>query len=59
VHVKGKGDIFVNLTNLTGVKQSGFDPLLLPARAPDGRLTTDVWAPLEGRTLNAGVRIDF
>lgn len=40
-------------------RQTRFDPLLLPARAPDGRWTTDVRAPLDGRTFNAGVRLDF
>ena len=55
----GESGIFVNVTNLTGVRQTRFDPLLLPERAADGRFTTDVWAPLEGRSVNLGVRLDF
>jgi iron complex outermembrane receptor protein len=51
--------LFVNLENLTDTRQTRFDPLLLPARSPEGRWTTDVWAPLEGRVINAGVRLDL
>lgn len=50
---------FVNLENLTDVRQSDFDPLLLPAPTPLGRRAVAAWAPLEGRTINAGVRIAF
>ena len=55
----GETRLFVNAVNLTNVRQTHFDPLVLPARAPDGRWTTDVWAPLEGRVFNAGVRLEF
>jgi len=51
--------VFLNAENLTGARQTRFDPLLLPAQAPDGRWTTDAWAPLEGRVINAGVRLEF
>ena len=51
--------LFVNMENLTDTRQTRFDPLLLPARSPQGRWTTDVWAPLEGRVINAGVRLDL
>jgi len=51
--------IFVNAVNLTNVHQTHFDPLELPAQEPDGRWTTDVWAPLGGRVFNAGVKIEF
>jgi iron complex outermembrane receptor protein len=44
---------------VSDVRQTRFDPLVLPARAADGRWTTDVWAPLEGRVFNAGVRLEF
>jgi iron complex outermembrane receptor protein len=54
-HVK----LFINLENLTNVRQTRWDPLLLPARAPDGRWTVDAWAPLEGRILNGGARFSF
>jgi outer membrane receptor for ferrienterochelin and colicins len=51
--------VFLNAENLLDARQTRWDPLLLPARAPEGRWTTDVWAPLEGRTFNAGVRLEF
>jgi outer membrane receptor for ferrienterochelin and colicins len=51
--------IFVNAVNLGNVRQTRFDPLLLPSRDADGRWTTDLWAPLEGRVFNAGLRIEF
>jgi len=51
--------IFVNAENLGDVRQTREHPLVRPARHPDGRWTVDAWAPLEGRTLNAGVRIRF
>ena len=51
--------LFVNGENLTGVRQSRFDPLLRPTRAADGRWTVDAWAPLEGATVNGGVRLHF
>ena len=49
--------LFVNGENLTGVRQSQWDPLLRPTRAPDGRWTVDAWAPLEGRNINGGIRL--
>jgi iron complex outermembrane receptor protein len=55
----GDTRVFLNALNLTDVRQTRFDPLVLPARAADGRWTTDVWAPLEGRVFNAGVRLEF
>ena len=51
--------VFLNGENLTGVRQTRWDPLLRPARAPDGRWTVDAWAPLEGRNVNGGVRMLF
>jgi outer membrane receptor for ferrienterochelin and colicins len=55
----GRLRLFINGENLTGVRQSRWDPLLRPSRAADGRWTVDAWAPLEGRTVNGGVRIHF
>jgi len=55
----GSATIFVNGENLTGVRQTRFDPLLLPTQDPTGRWTTPEWAPLEGRIVNAGVRVHF
>ena len=51
--------LFINGENLTGVRQTRWDPLLLPTRAADGRWTVDAWAPLEGRNINGGLRIGF
>jgi iron complex outermembrane receptor protein len=48
---------FVNGENLLDVRQTRYDPLLLPAPGPGGRRTTDAWAPLDGRVFNAGLRI--
>jgi outer membrane receptor for ferrienterochelin and colicins len=55
----GRARVFLNAENLLDARQTRWDPLLLPARAPTGRWTTDAWAPLEGRTFNAGVRVEF
>jgi len=55
----GPSRLFVNGENLTGVRQTRWDPLLRPTRAPDGRWTVDAWAPLEGRNINAGLRLRF
>jgi iron complex outermembrane receptor protein len=32
---------------------------LTPTRAVDGRWAVDAWAPLDGRTINGGMRIRF
>lgn len=55
----GPASVFVNGENLAGVRQTRFDPLLLPMRTSTGRWTTSQWSPLEGRTVNAGVRLRF
>ena len=55
----GRARAFINLENLLDVRQTRYDPLVLPARSGEGRWTTDVWAPLEGRVVNAGVRLDL
>ncbi|MFP5456768.1 MAG: TonB-dependent receptor plug domain-containing protein [Alphaproteobacteria bacterium] len=57
--VLGKVSLFANAENLLNIRQSRYDPLLLPQRAPDGRWTVDAWAPLEGFIFNAGVRLRF
>ena len=51
--------LFVNGENLTSVRQTRWDPILRPDRAADGRWTVDAWAPLDGRVINGGVRIQF
>jgi len=55
----GRVRLFINGENLTGTRQSRFDPLLRPSRAIDGRLTVDAWAPLEGRVINGGLRLSW
>ncbi len=55
----GRLRLFVNGENLTGVRQTKYDPLVRPSRAVDGRWTVDAWAPLEGRVINGGVRVAF
>jgi outer membrane receptor for ferrienterochelin and colicins len=50
---------FINAEDLTGARQTRWDPLLLSSRAIDGRWTVDAWAPLEGRTFNGGIRVSF
>ena len=51
--------LFVNLENLTDVRQHRWDQILRPERARDGRWTVDAWAPLDGRVINGGVRLQF
>ncbi len=55
----GPTRLFVNGENLTGVRQTRWDPLVRPTRATDGRWTVDAWAPLEGRNVNGGIRVSF
>ncbi len=55
----GKVRLFINGENLGGTRQTRWDPLVRPTRAPDGRWTVDGWAPLDGRTINGGVRVIF
>lgn len=52
----GRARVFVNAENLLDARQTRWDRLVLPARSPEGRWTTDLWAPAEGRVVNAGVR---
>ena len=55
----GRVRVFVNGENLTDARQTRWSPLLRPSRAADGRWTVEAWAPLEGRTINGGVRLSF
>lgn len=57
--VLGKVSLFLNAENLLNVRQTKYDPLLLPRRAATGAWTVDAWAPTDGFTLNGGVRIRF
>jgi outer membrane receptor for ferrienterochelin and colicins len=55
----GAWRLFINGENLTGVRQTRWQPLIRPHRGPDGRWTVDAWAPLEGRNVNGGIRVQF
>jgi iron complex outermembrane receptor protein len=55
----GRLRLFINGENLTGVRQTRWDPLLRSTRAADGRWTVDAWAPIEGRNVNGGLRVQF
>jgi iron complex outermembrane receptor protein len=51
--------VFVNAINLTNVRQTNYGPLLRGSPGPGGNPITDVWAPLDGRTFNLGIRADL
>ena len=55
----GPARVFLNAENVFDTRQTRHDPLVLPERSPEGRWTTDVWAPVEGRAFNGGVRLEF
>jgi iron complex outermembrane receptor protein len=55
----GNVSVFLNLENLLNIRQTKYDPLVLPRRSPDGRWTVDAWAPTDGFVANGGVRIRF
>lgn len=57
--VLGKTRLFLNAENILDIRQSRYDPLVLPSRAADGRWTVDAWAPLDGFVLNGGIRVQF
>ncbi len=57
--VVGKIRLFVNGENLTNFRQTDHDPLIRPSRGADGRWTVDAWGPLDGRNINAGIRLRF
>jgi iron complex outermembrane receptor protein len=51
--------LFVNAENLGDRRQTRVGPLVRPTRRVDGRWTVDAWGPLDGRVVNAGVRVAF
>ncbi len=57
--ILGRVSLFANAENILNVRQTRYDPLLLPTRAPTGAWTVDAWAPTDGFVLNAGVRFRF
>jgi outer membrane receptor for ferrienterochelin and colicins len=52
----GPVELVANFENLLDVRQTRYDPLVLPAPMTGGRWTTDVWAPLEGFMANVALR---
>ena len=55
----GRFKAYLNAEDLGNIRQTKYDPLLWPTRGPDGRWTTDTWAPLDGRVFNGGFRANF
>lgn len=55
----GRVTAFLNLENLTNVRQSRFDPIVRLTPGPGGTRAVPAWAPLEGRSGNAGFRYAF
>jgi iron complex outermembrane receptor protein len=53
----GRMRSFLNAENLTDVRQTKWDPLVRPRTRH--RWTVDAWAPLDGRVINGGLRLDF
>jgi iron complex outermembrane receptor protein len=51
--------LFINLENLSNIRQTRWNSLLRPQRSVDGRWTVDAWAPLDGRVINGGARFNF
>ena len=52
----GRARLFINVENLSDIRQTTYDPLVRPSRGPLGTWTVDAWGPLEGRVLNGGIR---
>jgi iron complex outermembrane receptor protein len=55
----GNARFFLNGENLLDTRHTRWTPLVRPTQSPQGRWTTNVWAPLEGRAFNGGVRLSF
>lgn len=53
----GRVGLVLNAENLLNVHQTEGDPLPLPRHAPERAWTIDAWGPLDGRTINGGVRM--
>jgi iron complex outermembrane receptor protein len=53
----GRFKLFANVENLTNVRQTRYAPVVLNARAADGRYTVTPWGPLEGRVVSGGLRV--
>lgn len=57
-HVR-RAIVFATAKDLTGVRQLQFGPVLRSASGAAGQWADNVWAPLDGRVINAGVRVTY
>ncbi len=55
----GPVSIFLNIVNLLDVYQARYSPLIRPLPGLGGTPVVDAWAPLQGRTVNLGIRGDL
>jgi iron complex outermembrane receptor protein len=55
----GNFAVFINAINLSDVRQTRWNPLIRSSPGPGGNPVTDVWAPLDGRTFNLGIRVEL
>lgn len=55
----GQARLFLNAENVLDTRQTRWQRLVRPAPSTTGVWVTDAWAPLDGRTFNAGVRWAF
>jgi hypothetical protein len=55
----GRARVFLNAENIFDARHTRWSPLVRPEQSPQGRWTTNSWAPLEGRAFNGGVRLFF
>jgi iron complex outermembrane receptor protein len=54
-----RAQLFMNAENIGNVRMTRYQRLVRPTPGPGGRWATDAWAPLDGRVVNAGVRIEI
>ncbi|MDE3053216.1 MAG: TonB-dependent receptor, partial [Gemmatimonadota bacterium] len=55
----GRVTLFANADDLSGVRQSAYEPLVRPSPGQGGTWMVDAWGPLDGRRFNAGVRVHY
>ena len=55
----GTARLLLNFENITNVRQTREERMLLPVRGPGGRWTTDAWSDLAGFTVNGGIRFQW
>ncbi len=54
-----RATVFVYAKDLTGVHQLQYAPVLRASSGAAGQWADNVWAPLDGRTINAGLRVAY